>query len=268
MIGRFFLFGVGLSYKPISSLEVYANISQNYRSVTFSDIRIVNPTGAIDPNITDEKGFTADIGLRGNINKVLSYDIGVFGLFYNDRIGLVQQENDNFQVRSVRTNIGDAVMYGVESLFDIDVSKLLIDDKDYRLNVFANTSFLDSKYLEDETKKVEFVPNVNLKTGVKFGYKNLLGAIQYSYLSKQFTDATNASAVSQGNPTEGLIGEIPAYDILDLSLSYTYKRFKLETGINNVLDNHYFTRRAAGYPGPGIIPSAPRNWYATLQVKL
>ena len=42
---------------------------------------------------------------------------------------------------------------------------------------------------------------------------------------------------------------------------------KLETGINNVLDKVYFTRRATGYPGPGIIPSISRNWYVTLQFK-
>jgi Fe(3+) dicitrate transport protein len=43
---------------------LYANISQNYRSVTFSDIRTATPGLVIDPNITDEKGFTSDIGLR------------------------------------------------------------------------------------------------------------------------------------------------------------------------------------------------------------
>jgi Fe(3+) dicitrate transport protein len=55
---------------------------------------------------------------------------------------------------------------------------------------------------------------------------------------------------------------------MDFSLSYKYKRFKLETGINNVLNKNYFTRRATGYPGPGIIPSAPRNYYATLQINI
>jgi Fe(3+) dicitrate transport protein len=82
-------------------------------------------------------------------------------------------------------------------------------------------------------------------------------------LGRQFSDATNSTQAS----LSGVIGEIPQYDILDVSLSYTYKKLKLETGINNVLDNAYFTRRATGYPGPGIIPSAPRNWYTTLQIK-
>ena len=46
-----------------------------------------------------------------------------------------------------------------------------------------------------------------------------------------------------------------------------YKKFKLEAGINNALDTKYFTRRATGYPGPGIIPSINRNFYTTLQIR-
>jgi Fe(3+) dicitrate transport protein len=41
---RNFVFGVGLSYKPQNQIELYGNVSQNYRSVTFNDIRTVSPT--------------------------------------------------------------------------------------------------------------------------------------------------------------------------------------------------------------------------------
>ena len=37
--------------------------------------------------------------------------------------------------------------------------------------------------------------------------------------------------------------------------------------INNVLDEYYFTNRATGYPGPGIIPSPTRNFYVTFEYK-
>ncbi len=264
----FVLLGVGLSYKPNSSLEFYGNVSQNYRSVTFSDINIINPAFSINPDITDEEGFTADLGIRGNYKRLVSYDLGVFGLFYNGRIGFVQKGLSDGRVTSERGNVGDAVMYGVESLFDFNLKKILNLSNDFQLNYFINTSIINSEYTASdqsgiEGNEVEFVPDLNLKTGINGGYKNLLGSIQYTYLGKQFTDATNSTQAS----LSGVIGEIPAYDILDISLSYSYKNFKLETGINNVLDNHYFTRRATGYPGPGIIPSAPRNWYTTLQIK-
>ncbi|HBX65713.1 MAG TPA: TonB-dependent receptor, partial [Balneolaceae bacterium] len=114
---------------------------------------------------------------------------------------------------------------------------------------------------------VEFVPLLNFKTGFNFGYKDLLGSIQYTYVSDQYTDASNAEQNARDNQS-GIRGTIPAYDVLDLSLSWSYKNLSLETGINNVLDSWYFTRRATGYPGPGIIPSPPRTFYATLQFRI
>ena len=60
----FVLLGVGLSYKPVKSIEVYGNISQNYRSVTFNDIRITNPSLTVDPNIKDEQGYTFDFSVK------------------------------------------------------------------------------------------------------------------------------------------------------------------------------------------------------------
>ena len=97
----------------------------------------------------------------------------------------------------------------------------------------------------------------------KFGYKNFTSYLQYSYLSRQFSDSSN----SVDSNLSGVIGEIPAYNILDISLNYKLGRFKFESGVNNLLNNYYFTRRATGYPGPGIIPSPPRNYYFTLQYK-
>lgn len=265
----FVLLGLGLSYKPSTNFEAYGNISQNYRSVTFSDINISNPAFEINPNITDEDGFTADLGIRGNIKNYVSYDANVFSLFYNNRIGFSQKVRNGGRIISERGNIGDALIVGLESLIDVNLKKIVGLNNDYKFNFFVNTSIIQSEYIASEVNgvegnKVEFVPEINFKTGLKFGYKNLMLNTQYSYLGNQFTDATNSVAAD----LSGVIGEIPEYDILDLSLSYSYKRFKLETGINNVLDNSYFTRRATGYPGPGIIPSAPRNYYVTIQIKL
>ena len=268
----FFIFGLGASYKPNPSLELYANFSQNYRSVTFNDIRITNDSQRIDEDITDETGFTADFGIRGRLNKVLSYDASVFGLLYDNRIGEIVDPEDG--VGTLRGNIGTAFIYGFEGFGDLNVKDLLAPEMEkLRLNVFANLAITESEYTDSEEtnvegREVEFIPNINLKSGVNFGYGNLLGSVQYTFIDEQFTDATNSPPLLEDARNAGIIGSIPAYDILDVSLSYTYKKFRLEAGINNVLDNSYFTRRATGYPGPGIIPAEPRTFYTTLQVKL
>jgi Fe(3+) dicitrate transport protein len=55
---------------------------------------------------------------------------------------------------------------------------------------------------------------------------------------------------------------------MDLSLSYQWKWLGIFGSVNNLANTRYFTRRADGYPGPGILPSDPRGYYLTLQVKL
>ena len=267
----FVLFGIGNSYKFSSAIELYGNFSQNYRSVTFNDIRVVNPVFQVDPNITDEEGFTTDLGLRGRVKDYLSYDMSAFGLKYNGRIGETLKIVDGRLVR-FRGNIGDAFIYGLETFADWNlVNSFFQKRKSYKFSLFINAAFTQSEYISSEMtnvegKEVEFIPDVNLKTGINFGYKNFLGNLQYTYLSNQFTDATNAPQ-DVNDSQRGIEGAIPAYGVMDFGLSYSYKNFTIETGINNLLDNMYFTRRATGYPGPGIIPAQPRTWYATLQFK-
>ena len=265
----FALLGLGVSYKPTSLVELYGNISQNYRSITFSDVNIVNPSNSVDPALNDENGFTVDIGARGNINNYISYDVGVFGLFYKDRIGFLFTAIPPINnLGQLRTNIGDARILGLESVLDVNLKKVFQMGEQLSLNYFINTSVINSKYTNAITNgivgnKVEFVPEVNLKTGIRFGVKNFSSSLQYTYLSDQFSDAEN----SFSGDVSGIIGVIPSYHVLDFSAAYSHKFIKVEMGINNVLNTNYFTRRATGYPGPGIIPSIPRNWYATIQVK-
>ena len=262
----FLLLGLGIGYKVNIDLDLYSNFSQNYRSVTFADISIINPAYAINPNIDDEKGYTFDFGLRGKVKDIMSFDSSLFALIYKDRIGFVQRVFPDGNVKSERGNVGNAQILGFENLIDFNLKKILSLNNNNEMNFFINYSFINSKYLESEEigiegKSVEFVPDHNLKTGIKYGFKNLSINFQYLYMSSQFTDSSNAI---NGN-LSGVIGEIPSYRIADLSFSYNAKKISYEFGVNNLLNEKYFTRRATGYPGPGIIPSAPRNYYLTLE---
>ena len=276
------LLGLGLSYRPSERFEFFANASQNYRSVTFNDIRTVNPSFQVSPDIRDESGFTADAGVRGSLKR-LSYTANVFGLRYNDRLGEVLtpevrvnaagQERPTGRIIRLRGNIGEAFIYGLETLVEYKaLDGKTANGTPYTLTGFANTSLTRSEYLASEIagvagNEVEFIPALNLKTGLRFGYGNLLGSVQYAYLSDQFTDASNA-AQDRADNQSGIVGAIPAYGIMDLSLSYRWRKLSLESGVNNALNNTYFTRRATGYPGPGIIPSALRTFYLTVGVAL
>ena len=262
---EFLLLGLGLSYTTKKDLELYANISQNYRSVTFADISIVNPAYIVNPNIEDEKGYTSDIGLRGNIKNRISYDINAFQILYEKRIGFVPKVQDDGNVKSEKGNIGDAKITGLESLIDINIFNIV--PSNFKLNYFLNCAVIKSEYFDSQQNgiignSVEFVPKTNIKTGLYLSYKKININAQYTYLSQQFTDASNAVESS----LSGVIGQIPEYKILDFNMSLKREKYSIECGINNLLNESYYTRRATGYPGPGIMPSPPRNYYLTLEL--
>jgi Fe(3+) dicitrate transport protein len=267
----FLIAGIGVGYKPSNHTEIYSNISQNYRSITFSDMRISNPSQVIDPNMKDEKGYSFDLGIRSDQTTLFNYDVTAFYLNYNNRIGEVQFYDENNRVLRRRANIGQAIIQGVEAYGEVDVTRVALPAVNipWSAVIFENIAFINSNYRRSETtgvvgNEVEFVPRWNMKSGLRLGYKNMKASFQYTHLSKQFTDATNAT----DGGVSAVIGIIPSYSIMDISLSYQFKKIRVEGSINNVANQFYFTRRATGYPGPGILPSDGRSFYVTLQVKI
>ena len=265
----FIIGGIGINYKFKSNIEFYYNFSQNYRSINFTDMQIRNPNFRIDPILKDEKGFNTDIGARGKIENKIYFDASIYLLHYNNRIGTTLEiDSVLFNTYQYRTNISESRTLGIEMIVEMDWWKILIDSKsDFKLSSFFNFSYNNAKYINsDQTalnnKFVELVPPIVFKSGITIANKNFSLSYQYSYNQEHFSDATNATYV-----TNAVVGLIPSYHIMDLSGKYEFKKMQLELGINNITNSYYFTRRAVAYPGPGIIPSAPRNFYLTLQFK-
>ena len=275
----FVLGGIGVSYKPREQREFYANISQNYRSITFSDMQIVNPSAVIDPNLQDERGFSADLGVRGETSGVLTYDVSLFALNYGNRIGEIQEYDDLNRILRRRLNAGRALIVGLEAYGEVELLNIQNSagtDADaepsarrWQWSAFGNVGLIRSRYVASQLpgvqgNQVEFVPAVNLKTGTRIGYGPVKASLQFLYLSDQFSDATNSDV----SGPSAVIGKIPAYRILDASVSWERRWLKLEASVNNLADARYFTRRATAYPGPGILPSDGRSYFLTVGVKL
>lgn len=265
------IFGLGISFKPNEKVEVYGNASQNYRAINFNDIRVTNPNIIIDPNIKDEKGFSADLGIRGNWKELVNFDASVFMVKYNDRIGLLLKADQPplYLDYRYRTNIADALNLGFESYAEANILKIINAKSKKSLTVFTNFAFINARYINTEEtsikgKQVELVPPITFRTGLTFSHLRLSSTLQYNYTAEHFTDATNARRSSTA-----VNGVIPAYSIVDFSIKYGFKKYlSFEASCNNLLDTRYFTRRADAYPGPGIIPSDGRAFYFTLAFKI
>lgn len=265
----FVLLGIGTSRKFDNGTELYANASQNYRSINFNDIRVVNVNARVDPALKDETGYNIDLGFRGTYRSWLYVDASLFYLKYNDRIGSIFSRDTNFMTYRLRTNVSDSRNLGAEILLEGDILKAVSAGRSkHKLAVYTNLSLIDARYINTRNtaidgKLVESVPPVLFRTGISFGNPRFNVTYQYSYQAKQYSDATNTEIT----PT-AVDGAIPAFGVMDLSLSCNRRWATVYGGVNNLSDVRYFTRRADGYPGPGIIPADKRNVYVTLQVKI
>lgn len=256
------LYGIGTSFRIDKEREVYANYARNYRAITFSDIRVNNPNLIIDSSLEDEIGFNADLGIKGSAFSGLVYfDVSAFYLSYENRIGTILKSDRPplYLPYRYRTNIGATRTIGIESIIETDLLKIFNVPTNHGLRAYLNTSFIEGTYVNStlpgiQGKSVEYIPTLTVRTGLEFTSSEMNLGIHLSHVGSQYSDASNAKRSS--NP---IVGEIPAYTVMDLAFGYkVHTSLSMEIHVNNVLDASYFTRRAESYPGPGIIPAEPR----------
>jgi Fe(3+) dicitrate transport protein len=276
---NFVLLGVGAEYH-IGNTELYANWSQAYRPALFSDLTANPTTDVIDENLKDAKGYNADLGWRGSIKEFLFFDVSGYYLQYNNRIGLIAQQRTDGSFYNFRTNVGNSTSKGAELLVEFSPVKALVKNSTFgNITLFASLAFIDARYgdfrvvtrsgntLTETTlkdKRVENAPQRIFRTGVTYAYKKLTATVQYNYTGDAFSDANNTVIPV----ATGVNGLIPSYRIADVSATYKFtERFFVKGGLNNLFNEKYFTRRAGGYPGPGIMSADPRNFFLTVGAK-
>jgi len=201
-------------------------------------------------------------------SSVLRWDISAFELQYNNRLGSQATHDANNVFILYRTNIGDSKTRGAE----IFVEYSLPLSKKIGVSVFTSTALMKSRYesasvrAEDQNidvsgNKVESVPDVITRNGVtlKAGITSI--SLLYSFTGETYADPLNTKIPS----ATGAVGLVPSYGLLDINASFRVSEMvKLRFNINNVTNEHYFTKRPTFYPGPGVWPSDGRSVSASI----
>ena len=276
----FLLAGIGSEYHVTSKTEIYANITQAYRPMQFADLTAPPTTNEIDPNLEDARGFNADIGYRGRVSGFLYFDVSGFFLQYNNRIGTISQQRTDGSFYNLTTNVGNSSSKGFEGVVEVNPVKAFNPKPKWGdVSIYVSYGFIEALYgnltlitkvgndlveTSLENKQVENAPRHILRTGMNYYFKGLILNAQLSYVDQSFADANNTVT-----PTiNGQNGLIPSYTIIDLSGTYNFsEKLNIKAGVNNLSNAMYFTRRAGGYPGPGLLPSDGRGFFISVGAK-
>lgn len=263
----FLLGGIGIEYHVSKQTEIYGGCSQAYRPIQFANLQAAPTTDKIDDNLKDSRGYNIELGYRGKIENKLRFDVSLYHLQYNDRIGVINLSNTNRLI----TNVGSSTSRGIESFAEFNVLKAFSVRKDMDASLFVSYSYNDAVYSGDfkdasiKGKKVENAPAHIFRGGATFSYKKFSFTPQMSYVGESFSDAGNTLLPS----ANGQNGSIPAYKVVDITMQLKLKNnIEIKSGVNNLTDEKYFTRRSSGYPGPGLLPADGRTFFISAGIKL
>jgi Fe(3+) dicitrate transport protein len=185
-------------------------------------------------------------------------------LKYKDRTGTIYL-NDSLK-SAFRTNTGNSEHNGVETYIEMNILDGLFATKRFgKLSVYNSYAYIDAKYTSGEfkDKQIEYAPKNIERIGLNYKLYGFSMNVQYSYTSSSFADASNALFSS-----DALSGKIPSYQLIDVSSSYSIqKSLQFKLGVNNLLNENYFTLRTTEYPGPGMIPSLGRTFYCGISAR-
>ncbi len=275
----FILTGLGAEYHVGSKTELYANITQAYRPVQFADLSTPPGTDRIDPALRDARGYNADLGIRGQVHKRIYVDVSLYLLQYRNRIGTLLEQDPNGNFYNLRTNVGSSRSKGLE-LFTEYQGRLSKERSHWKWGGFISYAYNDARYIRLQVSRwiggqlqkidlrnnrVENAPEHLFRGGLNLQFKQIKLTGQFNYVSRVYTDANNTQSPS----SNGQNGVIPSYRIIDLTVSCTIRKvWSIKTGINNLTNAVYFTRRAGGYPGPGALPADGRSAFLTITYQM
>ncbi len=236
-------YGVKAEYFITKSLVISSNLSKNYRTPNFNDLFWIGAYARGNPDLKDEDGFSADLGLNQRINtNKLDLECNI-SAYYSKFSNLIKWQP-----------IGDIW---------IPQNKKMVTTKglEVRLNTkyqFTNTTIgffnINYTYTDSElTQKAEnesdnvlykqliYIPYYQANGLLGFQYKKIRADIIVQYVGQRYTSADNENWLDQ-------------YIVTDINLNYTFNYKKISSMFfakaNNIFNTQYMVRE--WYPTPLI----------------
>ena len=259
---RFSLLGITSQYALTPTINVYGSVTQAYRPLEYSFLVPFGSVSRVSSTLKDPRGVTSDLGVRGTVSGVVTFDLSGFWMTYNNRIGLVSGADPSGEAYTERANVANSLHRGVETYIDVRPGRLLSLPKSWGdFDLYNSFAYVDATYRTGafSGNRVEYAPRFLNRLGLIWSRERFSTTVQSTTVSDQFGDANNSRA-----SVDPVVGLVPAYQVIDWSAKVGIARFSLSGGVNNLADVYYFTRRADEYPGPGILPSLGRSFYLSI----
>jgi iron complex outermembrane receptor protein len=250
-------------YQFTKTQNVFANVSYGFNYPSLEEA--LTPEGLINAEISPEKGFNYEIGSESFFfQRKLHILASVYVLDIKDLLVAQRIDDDQF----IGRNAGRTLHKGLELSSDYKF-KL---GEDFIISPYVNATFNWHRFkdfISDNTdfsgNKLTGVPAMTIASGIGFQYHKIALFTNQLYVGEMPINDANS-----------LYSD--AYTILNLKLTYDTQLFKtldfrLNFGINNVLDSQYASAiliNATGFNNSEpryYYPGNPRNYYGGISFR-
>lgn len=246
------LFGLGIAYHTNDESQVYANISEGYKPLNWSEAIPTKVDEFVDGDIKSSKTLNSEIGYRGQTDQ-LNWDVSAFFIRYENKIA---------KVGKTLTNSGAGTHKGLDAATEIKLSNFFGALKPFGdFNLYANISLLDARYTSGalEGRTPQYAPKTMTRVGAIYNKENKLKvALMGVIVGHHYADDNNGNSQGKNN------FDIPSYTVFDLTADWNVtNNWMVSAGINNLLDKEYYSRVRS----EGVIWALDRNYYAGVSYK-
>ena len=240
-----FLPSLGLRYAIGAAWQLTSKVARSYRVPTFNDLYWAGAGGEGNPNLQPETGWSTELGVRLETptpkHRQASAELTLFSNSIDQWIGWIPVTGSVWtpinveQVWARGVELSSTVLYRFASQLSARVWGSYSYTKSTKEGIEAGGS------LTELHKQLIYTPYHQAKASVNLGYRQMTLGYSWRLTGEQFTTSSNRRV-------------LPAYQVSDLSLAYTWpvhpKHQVLINGkVNNLWDKAYDVRQ--GYPMPG-----------------
>lgn len=234
--------GLGMEYETAENSAVYANVSQSYRPVIFTESVPTGGGQVVPDDLEAGESIEYELGYRTRATEWLTLDASAFLLSFKDQVGTLG---------NTTANVGDSIHKGIDVSASSDLLGLISGtDRHGSLVWYVNGTLLNAEFTSGpaDGNTPQYAPDFILRTGLNYNYQDKVKlTFGGTFLDDHFANDSNSDNF-----------EVPGYMVWDLTAEYKiHENLRLIAGINNLFDESYFAR----VRNDGIDPANGRNYY-------
>lgn len=253
---------VGANIVMNRNLSVFGNVSHGFSTPTFEETLL--PAGEINPDIEPETGWNTEIGFRSQFSDRVQFSASYYRIYIKNLLVARRTGEDAY----VGVNAGKSLHPGFETEIRWNVTNPI---KFPSLMLTGNATIANYHFSDFVDEDIDYsgnnLPGTSKTTWFALANFNPTRNISLNLWHRY----TGKIAVNDANTDYS-----DAYGITNLEAKFYGKmnriKFKLKTGIQNILDIHYASMLAVNAPSVGgklpryYYPGNPRNYFVSVLI--